>query len=570
MTLHDRYSKWNDAIIKYVTQGLNTGERTFLSIDNDALEIIGASFDEPRSTHGWAQDFIQSIRRQCIRGDRIGVDSLIRSNDDWPICVAFLAFMVLAAYHMGDEDEDRPIDPTDYFTHFNRLMNLPAQEGRPSGLFYGSDEYLWLNWNLWLLNQGFLPTAHAGAGALRYLQYPISQALLRESDKNRLWRHFTESSNWRKTYDEALLMQRIRRDATYLTTHLQTLFDSTGQLWSTAYDAISSACYEVYEEWCESGGNDEHRTVSGPRLHKSIKATIYRSPEDFLTGEVEYRIFPRQARHMPNAKLTVAYGDAKEVLIPQRPGWYTPLQPPLTDVDLTNGRRLDISSAGSAISALYLPARDFWVLTPDPDSPGSGIYASWEKGVELGVDFILLAREHLRDDIDSLKDRNLLEWQDINAVFERWYEYRGVTILSEPIAWSSLTLQHDNLLSLEPRAAISINLIGGLRAPGRLSWFVGYPPRLSLASATNDAHLSIYDENNTLIYTGDVRADDPELTELPSLESGYHKLVVEQAGRAVDKLIRMLSWDDAEALKVDFERIARDHNLAFYGTETIG
>ena len=261
MTLHDRYSKWNDAIINYITQELNTGERVFLSIDSDALEIIGATFDEPRPTIGWAEDFIQSVRGQCVLGDRIRLARPWRNDADRPMHVAFLAFMVLTAYRMGSEDEDS----STYFIHFNRLMGLPAQEGRPDGLYYGLDEDLWLNWNLWLFNQGLLPTAHVGAGSQKYIQYPISQALLRESDKNRLWRHFGQSSNWRRNYDEALLMQLIRRDASYLTTHLQTLFDSTGQMWLTAYDAISSACYELYEDWRESDDTDERRTTSGPR-----------------------------------------------------------------------------------------------------------------------------------------------------------------------------------------------------------------------------------------------------------------------------------------------------------------
>ena len=479
MTLHDRYSKWNDAITEYVTQALNTGERVFLSIDNDALELIGATFDEPRPTHGWAQDFIQSVRRQCVRGDRIDVDSLIRSNSDWPIYVSFLAFMVLAAYYMGDEVEDRPVDPTNYFTHFKELAGLSTQQSRRAGLRPGDDESLWLKWARWLRNLGFLPTARSGEGAYRYVRYPISQTLLRQSDKNRLWRHFTQS-NWRKNYDEVLLMQRIRRDAPYLTSHLQALFDPKGDMWLKSYEAISNACYELYEDWRESDGTDERRTTSGPRRRRSLDAKVYRSPEDFLSGEVVYRVFPRQPRQLPNVELVVDYSDTVEILAQDRPGWYSPLQTPLSGPALTEGLKLDIDSPNSAISTLYLPARDFWVLTLDPDAPDSGIYASWDRGVELGAEFILLAREELQSDMTSLKDRELLEWQEMRPVFEDWCEYLYVTILAEPDMWSNLNLANERLaLTLQPRATFNIALQGGLRVPRGRGWVVGYPPKIS-------------------------------------------------------------------------------------------
>ena len=565
MTLYDRYSKWNGAIIEYVTQGLNTGERVFLSIDNDALELIGDTFDEPCPANGWAQDFIQSVRRQCVRGDRIDVDSLTRSNSGRPIYVAFLAFMVLAAYYMGDEDEDRPIDPTDYFTHFKKLAGLSTQQNRRAGLRPGDDEILWRNWARWLRDLGFLPTARSGEGPYRYVRYPISQTLLRQSDKNRLWRHFTQS-NWRKNYDEVLLMQRIRRDAQNLTTHLQALFDPTGDMWLTSYEAISNACYELYEDWRESDGTDERRTTSGPRRRTSLDAKVYRSPEDFLTREVEYRIFPRQARQFPNAELTVDYDGTREVLVQERPGWYVPLQPPLTGPDLSTGLKLRINSTNTAISTLYFPAREFWVLTLDPDSPDSGIYASWDKGIELGAEFILLAHEELQSDMATLRERDLLEWQEMRPVFEDWWEYLYVTVQAESDMWLNLDLANERLaLTLQPRTTFNIDLVGGLRVLRGKGWIVGYPPKISLASFKSDADLFLYDENDDEIFSSTVQAGDSDLTELPLTQRGNYRLVVQQQSQYDEKIIRMLCWDEIPSRIVDFDQIAQDYQLAVYG-----
>lgn len=559
------YSEWNKAIIDYATQGLSMGARVFLSIDEEALESIGFTLDEDRPRIGWSQDFIRSVRSRCVHRDQINLSRFtrpsLRDAENTPRYVGFLASMVLAAHYMGDEQEDRPVDPKDFFTHFNRLLDLSDQRGRPSGLDTGEDERLWLDWAAWLRGQGFLPTARSGEGAYKYVQYPISQALLRLSDKNKLWRHFTQA-NWRKNYDEVLLMQRIRRDAQYLTTHLQDILDPKGDMWLRAYDAISSACYEVYEEWREAGGVDVRSTTTGPKLRTSLDAKIYRT-EEFLTGIISYRIFPRATRQSLHADLTVDFRENSHVLEPDRPGWYMPLW--LLDAQqLNEGLKVPIHSSNSVIKNLYLPAREFWVLTLDPDTPESGIYASWDKGVELGTEFILLVQEQVQSDLNILRDEGLLEWETVNQIFDGWYEYGGVSVMSEPEAWSSLNLGSEALrLTLQPRTSFSINLIGGLRAPRGSGWFVGHGPQISVAAFLPDAQLSVFDDLEDSIFSETIEAGKP--IEVPFTQSGNYRVVVEQSGQTDEKLVRILDWADVTPRPMDFEQAAQELERAIYG-----
>ncbi|MBZ0098584.1 MAG: hypothetical protein K8F30_05845, partial [Taibaiella sp.] len=279
------YQDWNDVLIKYTLQGLSLGSHVFLSIDEEAIEIIALLFNEPRPPHGWVEEFKRVVRNRCIYNEEVNVPRFaqpLRDTRKYPRYVPFLAAMVLAAHNMGDESGEKPIDPKDFYTHFNTVLGLPDRQGRTEGL-RGSDadEKLWQDWSMWLRSQGFLPTARSGDGAYKYIGYPISQALLRQSDKNKLWRHFKQA-NWHKDYDEILLMQRIRRDAQYLTTHLHEILDSKGDMWLRSYDAISRACYEVYEDWREAGDTASRTGQATARLRTSLDARLYRT-EDYFT-----------------------------------------------------------------------------------------------------------------------------------------------------------------------------------------------------------------------------------------------------------------------------------------------
>lgn len=558
------YLDWNDALIRYSLQGLGLGSRVFLSIDDDALESIALSFNEPRPKDGWVEEFKRSVRNRCVYNGEVNLPRFsqpLRDTKKRPRYVPFLASMVLAAHYMGDDSGDIPVDPKDFFTHFNALMGLSVLQGRTKGLNIGEDSRLWEDWGSWLRSQGFLSTAIQGEGAYKYIRYPVSQTILRQSDKNKLWRHFT-SAGWRKNYDAILLMQRIRRDSQYLTMHLQEILDSNSDMWLRSYEAISQMCYEVYEEWRESGGIATRQASDTARIRTSLDAKIYRY-EDSVSGLVEYRIFPRQTRQAVLAELCILHNGTSENLIEDRPGWYRPLWT-LDSEQLSNGLRAKISSINSPLQSLILPARDFWVLTLDPETPESGIYASWDKGIELGSQFVLLAREKLRSDISRLRNEGLLEWTTVSNVFEGWEEYRGVTVQSEPQAWTSLTLENDELrLTLQPRTNFNIIFVGGLRAPRGMGWFIGYGPKVSFASFFPDADISIFSEDEQPIYVDTIEAG--KLVELSWNRTGNFRVVINQNGVSDERIVRILDWIDIEHKILDFEQMASETGLAFFG-----
>lgn len=558
------FLQWNEAIIKFTLSGLSIGSRVFLSIDDASLETIGLTFSEARPQYGWVEDFKRSVRHKCVFDDEINLARFaypLRDSKNCPRYIPFLAAMVLAAHNMGDDSGDKPIDPRAFFTHFNSVMGLPEQQGRTKGLITGEDGKLWEDWNQWLRTQGFLPTAVPGdPGAYRYTRYPISQTVLRQSDRNSLWRRFTDGS-WKKNYDEVLLMQRIRKDTQYFTRHLRDILHPDSDMWLRSYEAISRACYEVYEDWREAGDTASRTGQATARLRTSLDARLYRA-EDYFTGTVEYRLFPRQPRQASSITVTVLYQGDEYLLSEDRPGWYMPLWS--IDVEqLTNGFKLPLTSSNSQLQHLYLPARDFWILTLDPQIPESGVYASWDKGVEIGSPFILLAREESRTDLVKLKNEGLLEWESVSSIFDGWNEYRGVTVQAEAQAWASITLQNDALLTLQPRVNFNLAFTGGLRAPRGAGWLVNHGPQVSLASFIPEAELAVYTEDDEVVFSTSIEAG--KTIDIPWGLPGSYKVIVTQDGHLDERVVRILDWSELDARPLSTDQFPSKDNFGIYG-----
>jgi len=187
------YDEWSKAITEYFVSGLSSGATVYLSVDEWALLNIGTRFEQSKANHvDWIDDFQRAVQSECVIGNQVYLEGTFGYlSDQTPRCVAFLAAMVLAAHHMvAEEAEDEIIASSNYFKRLRQVLGLPAEEGgRPDGLQTGVEEKLWLSWNWWLIQNGLLPSAERGESInYAYVNYPLSQALLREADKKALER----------------------------------------------------------------------------------------------------------------------------------------------------------------------------------------------------------------------------------------------------------------------------------------------------------------------------------------------------------------------------------------------
>jgi len=526
------YQDWNRAILEYVTGGQPVGSHIYLSIDEDALTEIGDELGIAEAR----KDFLVAVRHHCLMNGRVTISRLhLQNNDDLLLCVGFLATMVLAAHEMSEDEE---ISPANYFTRLNQILGFGEESGRPPGLNTGVEEPLWQHWNSYLQQKGYIPTAKPGSdGPQRYIRYPISQALLREADKEHLWRHFS-NRNWPTYLDEDLVTARIRRDVEMLNRHLYTLLHDEDL---SRREAASQAIFDVYDDWRTAGGMSRSRRQRHRRRKQLFSAGIYREFDPFL-GSCTYFLLPKSRRSQLQLA-TLHYNDSAHPLKPDHNGQIPPLFA-LSAEELTHGLSATIQ-IGTETQPFDLPDRDFWILVPEPDFPESGIYGSWGRP-ELGQSFILLCRESLQDDMSHLSDEGLIKWQGQTAValdnYPGWLEYRGLMVVSE--AWSGVHIEDTDLYeSLRPHATVGISLRGGLRLSHSMSWLVGHGPEILIRSFHASVELNVIDLNsNREVKSQMVSRDEPVTFEWN--EANDYQIEVVAGEQTSERFVRIVDWEE--------------------------
>ena len=531
--------EWNDAIADFFSQITPKGGAFYLSVDEDALtEIAGGGRLRVVESDPVA-DFQMAVRERFAL-PLVGVRLPSRSpmNGATPKCIAFLAAMSLAAHRMAPEEGIADIN---YFTRLREVFGLPTDEsGRPWGLQpAGIEERLWAELNRWALENGWQPSAERGTNEpTKYINYPISQALLREGDKGKLERAFrrAEPTLGRYADRERVGAWFFNNDAGFSTKHISNLAREVG---AERFESVVNAVYDVYAsiDWDSSfSGAITHRTSS-----RVLSAGIYREANPLL-GSVCYFLYPR--RHSQNISGLSAIRNGESVPLHQDgDGSFLPLW----EVDPAGGDTCDLVG-NSAVSTMRLPPRDFWILTRDRFDDGSGDFAS-RGAPQLGETFILLCRDDLVDQMNILREEGLMNWDGepipVDTLqSEGWVEFRECMALSA--SWSGVIPQSPDLFDeLRPQSRASISLQGGLHAGRRNFWLEGHQPSIAVASfKTCQVRVaSVFDPDGKPEFEGFIAPNSGQI-ELPTLNPGDYWIEVLADGiRAASRSIKIVSWD---------------------------
>jgi hypothetical protein len=531
------YSEWNEAIATFFIEGTLPGDAFYLSLDDETLAEIAANWLFEDGSFNAVRDFENSVQQKCVSDGRVILPrSDPQSPGGAPGCVAFLGAMVLAAHRMAPEGD---ISEINYFTRLREILNLNEGSGRPPGMHPPApEELLWTELNQWVVSNEFLPSAERGPeGPTKYTNYPLSQSLLREGDKNKLEREFRKSEDVLGEYADREKVGGwfFNRASDFSTFHIRSLATDVR---ADRYEAVLDAVYGVYV-----GVNWRSPQLDLVRGHKQewLTAGLYRE-FDSLSGRIAYHLFPRRQARVFHGNLEIVHDDRVEPLRATRDGHFYPLW----QVNPNGGEAFPVMGHPWVIE-LRIPERRFWVLTRDPQDDSSMTFAS-HGFPRLGEPFLLLCRSELDEQISILKDEGLINWTGDPVEVpghEAWVEYRDCLVLSAN--WDGIIFQTPELFEeLKPRNRVSISLKGGLKTERRDTWLEGYLPQLVVTSFEPTCRIRI----TNLLGTGEEgELDDTIATNalvgLPRLEPGdYVVEVAGSRGSTVDRRhLRVMSWD---------------------------
>jgi hypothetical protein len=532
------YRWWNTCLVNYLTEGVPQDTPIFLNIDKSDLESIGRKYGHNPSCQDWSDDFRKATCSRVITQDGeidlSGINGLYK--DGTPRYLVFLVVMVLAANRMAEGEEIRE---TNYFVRLRGILDISGNDsGRPKGMRDGAEEVLWRQWQNWLRTKGFQPTAFPGEGSKKYIQYPISQTLLRDHDRDRLCQLFYEKE-WRNLWDPETLGGLVRQEVKRLPAHLRELLKDRRQ----RYRPLIEAIHETYIHWITSGSpapSKERGKFQSDRKVPYLYAELYRY-EDLIMGEAEYYLYPRSSRYTSQFNLTVEINNSLYPLQVDRPGWFCPLGP-ISISEINTGNRYRLDGAEEEFRSLILPARDFWILVPQGDSD-SEVYISGQSP-RLGSPFIILCKESLLRDLEILKQERLLEWGNTTDLENHWVEINQCMVISE--AWRGIHLKCRELReALRPSNKMAIQLSGGLRSPQESGWLCGYGPRLAVFGFFQNVEVNVTKlSDNKKVFSHRKLKTNASPIDIPWDESGFYLIDVSEEGEAIEKVVRLLSWEE--------------------------
>jgi hypothetical protein len=501
----EAYERWNDAIVEEFFDGRWKQRPVYLDLEDAALERVAHSVGvAPGSARPEFVTAIKSTLHLEPEGERVFGRHRSRVRE-WkrtqlgkpPPCAAILAFFSLVAEGMRSDETFRA---TNYYGRLcdslgvgrndQRLIDKVARDFREHSL------ELWDALNGWLVDaEGRLGLPTAAAFDYRvYIGVPISQALVREEDRNHLRDMF---GAYRLTPRQSMSRADMVR---LLDDWLPHSGASAGlrRLWrsSDARDQVADiACVEL-ESW--DGvvqGPDEPDMADG---HLVFLAELRHHPRPRLTMGLAVRAsspllagkYVLAADASPAARAALeAVGGCLTLEATSDPGWGSITEGVAVSIPDALGGAVELCHGEGEQRRLSREPRGLVVLEKDEER---GRFAEVPRA-QLGRDNLVLAREALAREVDEAlataarRGHRKALAGELQGVPEGWTLYTDVELINLP------TTTNPDLIALVPLSWTQVAFGGGLHLPGHSTWLTGFPPEVRATSLVDReviAHLA--------------------------------------------------------------------------------
>lgn len=576
----DQYSNWNLAVAEVIYGAHRAGLPSYLDLEDETLVNI-RDIAEPTCVNpatglqeavlgtltfgsGPAEVFKQHLTRldQWRRGNLLSE----------PPILALLAVLSLAAENMHDGEGKAANN------FYGRLAELLALNESEKDEFVGAyrrieqglpcSELLWASLTSWLeRNEGNrgLPTAYAAGHT--HIGLPLSQALVRQTDRERLTDAFTTYGlSPRSTLDKGEMRILLEE---WLSRAPCPASNSFARLWrhdeSARERIVDVACLEL-ASW--DGVRQESDGVNAER-HDRLR--LIANLSTFLSHELRLTLGLPAASDQAGEQFELIDRDGQPLgvldFVVRTAGWLVssatsiidPLSILLGDIRL---QRVNDGGTATRQPRRLIPLRFDSVLQA---------YVEQDR-VSLGEEHLLLAHPKLVDQLDPVIEGSarsgFTRHDAMPGLPDGWVLYDRVQILSSV---PPDLIKHLDLRALQPLARTQVVLEGGLKIPGNIAkWSTHRPPELRVTSeesATLRAHIRTI---RALAEppAGDRHFDSVQPVMIWSLsdehlqDGDYEVTVYDDDGALGNPLTLRLRTADNPALRVSNESVVMLHRAA--------
>ncbi|MBO9533547.1 MAG: hypothetical protein J7513_11305 [Solirubrobacteraceae bacterium] len=530
------YDQWNAAISDEFFSGRYGGRPVYLDLEDAALlriaDAAGEGADDPQAA------LIDAVGATLALRERASIFGAHRRRlAEWsragrqgpPPVIGVLALLSLVAEQMAADEEFRA---SNYYGRFLRTLGYSAEDSnlrqKVVRCFGEETHVLWAALNGWLAEDpGTRGVATAFAFDYRvHVGLPMSQALVREADREALTDLFTEfrlSPGQRLERVDMLRLLQKWLPVASVSSALRAFCQNDEALQRVA----DVACIEL-ASW--TGASAATRRSSG-RL--ALVATFRKKPRPRLSlglcarvGDSGVRELTLTAAAGPGARGALGHAQGRLLLAEaEQEGWADVVN--VADISFPRALATVLALQGGAVTVRRQPRR-LVVLVFDEERRR---FVETDR-VRLGDQYLLLAS----DSLVPLLDAALIE-----AARPGWIKHSEGSVTGVPAGWtfynrveivSITTAKHLDLAALVPVAWTQLSLSGGLALPGRGQWLVQAPPQLSASSLTGEPVIAILS----------AVADEAEEVE----DSSAEQASVERADDALTEIWGGPAADDAE------------------------
>lgn len=449
------------------------GRPVYLSADDEELEELAPGIGV--GPEDAAASLAEAVKREFGYSQTSGrYREFFRATMEWrndggngpPPYIALLASAVLAGSRMA-RDVSHGVASHNYYRRYNEIFGWDPDSGQPEGFDHLGR--LWMDLDRWLDedNSGQLGTSTVPEHPFpAHVGYPISQCLLRESDRRRLTEFFRAVE----------LEPGVEITPAQLFTYLRNWSKPGCGLSEPAVKVIAAASGSVADEIAEivhaelAGWGGEVLDERGRQRGELALVLELKQSGHWVNA----MLWPRRPEGFPAAMAVSTRGGKRAELDAVGKNWYGPVEVPLRNRELNAGLVLE----GDEFSFAYQAAR----VVPLAESDELGRWVSVRQ-VEASKPHCVIVHasllEPVRGFLDAHAEQGWCEAPGSGNLPEGWRVLQRVRITS------SATPAEPYLRPLAPRFGTASGFEGGLRVT-RGQYLTGGEPDLWVTVAPGD------------------------------------------------------------------------------------